>query len=92
MAAGKTLDAEVLFAAVDPALVGRPFSAQAAQHGALLIRAFAAEGHVMQARTDPATHAPALRALLLACEAERKPEASTLLDCLLVRVERRLVG
>ena len=91
-AAGKTLDAGVLFAAVDPALVGRPFSAQAAQHGALLIRAFAAEGHVMQARTDPATHAPALRALLLACESERKPEASTLLDCLLVRVERRLAA
>jgi hypothetical protein len=91
-AAGETLDAEVHFAAVDPALVGRPFSAQAAQHGALLIRAFAAEGHVVGLRKDPDAHAPALRALLVACAGERKPVASTLLDCLLVRVERGLAG
>lgn len=87
---GQTLDAEVLLAAVDPILVGRPFSARPAEHGALLIRAFGAEGHLTRLHEDPEACAPPLRALLVDCAVERKPEASTLLDCLVARVERRL--
>jgi hypothetical protein len=55
-------------------------------------RAFAAEGHLIRLREDPDAHAPPPRALLMAAEPERKPEASTLLDCLLARAEQRLAG
>ncbi|MCK6522094.1 winged helix-turn-helix domain-containing protein [Myxococcota bacterium] len=89
---GEELDAKVLIGAVDPSLLGRAFSPNAAEHGGYLIRAFAVEGHVARLASDPATHAPPLRALLSDAKVERGPEARSLLDCLLNRLERKLAA
>jgi hypothetical protein len=89
---GEELDAKVLIATVDPSLIGRAFSKNPTQYGELLVRAFAAERHLTLLGEDPDAHGPPLRALLQDAAAERGPAASSLLDCLLLRVERHLAA
>ncbi|MES2643723.1 MAG: winged helix-turn-helix domain-containing protein [Myxococcota bacterium] len=89
-ALGRSLEAGVTLATIEPAVLGALFSPEAARHGALLVRLMEAEAALRELSAAPERSAPGLRALLADAETEAaRPSASTL-RAFTMRIARRL--